>query len=191
MTRADWIATLRSWDFSPWVVGWLIMLALVYARGWIRYRHRGADRFPLIRFASFIGGLLAIFVALQSPLDAFASFSLQVHMVQHLLLMIVAPPLLLGGTPTLPLIAGLPKSFRDAWIIPFAQWPVLRTFLSRLLHPVTTWSLFVLTLWLWHSPPMYEFGAQLDRLAPARTRMLSVDVPIVLVAGVTALPDAI
>ena len=61
--------------------------------------------------ASFLGGLLVIYIALASPLDAFASWLLSVHMVQHLLLTMVAPPLILQGAPFLPMLSELPRGF--------------------------------------------------------------------------------
>lgn len=158
MTREDFIALLSSWSFSPALLLGLALVAGVYGRGWYRFQLRGATRFKPIHLASFYGGLLAVFIALQSPLDAFGPFSLQVHMVQHLLLMVVAGPLLVYGAPTLPMIAGVPTWFREDWIGPFARWPKFRFAIGRLFHPATTWCLFVFTLWFWHWPAMYELA---------------------------------
>src|SRR5216684_1290796 len=58
--------------------------------------------------AAFLGGLAAIYLALASPIEPFAALLLQFHMVQHLLLMMVAPPLLWLGAPQFPLLLGLP-----------------------------------------------------------------------------------
>ena len=52
-----------------------------------------------------------VFLAIASPLDAFAGLLLQVHMVQHLFLMLLAPPLILAGAPYLPILSGLPRVF--------------------------------------------------------------------------------
>ena len=78
-------------------------------------------------------------------------------MVQHLLLMIVAPPLILLAAPQLPMLTGLPVWLLD-WFGPFARWQRLQAFGRRLFHPVTTWVVFVVVLWLWHSPAMYELA---------------------------------
>jgi len=73
---------------------------------------------------------LAIVIALESPVDAFGSLLLQAHMIQHLLLIAVAAPLLLLGQPVLPLLRGLPQwVFKDAlgpfFFVPGAKaaWP--------------------------------------------------------------------
>lgn len=158
MTREDFVALFSSWSFSPFVMLGLALVACIYGRGWYRFRSRGATRLTPWNLASFYGGLVAVFVALQSPVDAFGPFSLQVHMVQHLLLMVVAAPLLVYGSPSLPIIAGSPAWFREGWITPFARWPMFRIALGRLFHPVTTWCLFVFTLWFWHWPAMYELA---------------------------------
>lgn len=171
MNQTDWIAILSSWQFSPLVLLSLILAATIYLRGWCRYRAKASGKpgdrravavFSVDRAAAFIAGLMVIFVALQSPLDVLAGFSLQVHMVQHLLLMIVAPPLLLYGAPTLPMIAGLPKGLRDEWITPFATWRPLRDVFAALFHPATAWCLFVASLWIWHVPTFYDLALQSD-----------------------------
>ena len=62
--------------------------------------------------------MLTVFLALCSPIETFTSLLLQVHMLQHLLLMMIAPPLLWLGAPAFPLLLGLPRSIRTYWIAP-------------------------------------------------------------------------
>ena len=56
--------------------------------------------------------MFLLWVAIGSPLSAFDDASLTVHMIQHILLMLVIPPLVLLGAPSLPLLHGLPQSVR-------------------------------------------------------------------------------
>jgi len=63
------------------------------------------------RALAFLAGLGTVWLAIASPLDAFSGLLLSAHMVQHLLLMSVAPPLILLGAPFLPLLRGLPRKF--------------------------------------------------------------------------------
>ncbi len=158
MSEANWAALLSSWSFSPVVLVWIGGLGALYFRGWLGFVRRKSPRFGWGRLACFLAGLLTILVALQSPIDVLSSFSLQVHMIQHLLLMVVAPILLLLGHPMLPIIGGLPRSIRENWLTPFAVWPPLRRSLARLFHPVTTWCLYVITIWVWHSPRAYDLA---------------------------------
>src|SRR5262245_50960587 len=100
---------LDSWGVDPWVAGALALAAGIYTRGWLSLHARLPHRFGAGRLAAFLGGLAAIAAALQSPLHALGAQSLQAHMLQHLLLMMVAPPLLWMGAPLLPLLRGLPR----------------------------------------------------------------------------------
>src|SRR5437667_3864916 len=140
-------AFLRSWPFDAWLLVALLVCAGIYLRGWrkcamlSRPRGEGGDgesgsgreSMPPLRgrwhgghVAAFLGGLAAIYLALASPIEPFAALLLQVHMVQHLLLMMVAPPLLWLGAPLFPLLRGLPRPIRAHWVGPFLRWRSLR-----------------------------------------------------------------
>ena len=110
------------------------------------------------RLASFLGGLFAIFLATESPLDAFDNLSLATHMIQHLLLMMIAPPLLLIGDPLVPLLRGLPKKWVKEGLAPFLRWNLLRQFFNGLTFPPVAWLLFTLSTILWHVPAFYELA---------------------------------
>ena len=83
---ADWQAFWTSWQCDVWLTLMLLLTAAIYARGWFRLRARGVRYFGPWQLASMIGGLSAIYLALQSPLEAFGPLLLQMHMLQHLLL---------------------------------------------------------------------------------------------------------
>src|SRR5262249_49365970 len=99
-------AVLSSWDLNPWVVISAAIFAILYGRGWWQLHRRAPDRFSFSQPAAFFAGLIIVVCALLSPLDAFAGWLLTVHMIQHLLLMMVAPPFILWGAPYLPLLSG-------------------------------------------------------------------------------------
>ena len=92
-------AALRSWPFDPWLLAALLLTAGAYLRGWLVLRRRDPRRWHGGQLAAFLGGLAAIYLALASPIEPFADLLLSVHMVQHLLLMMAAPPLLWLGAP--------------------------------------------------------------------------------------------
>src|SRR6201987_6045679 len=119
-------AVFSSWDFNPWVLGSALVTGLLYARGWAGLHRRAPHRFGLSRLAAFFAGLATILCALISPLDAFAGWLLTVHMIQPLLLMMVAPPLILYGAPYLPLLSGLPRAFLIEGVGPFLTSAALR-----------------------------------------------------------------
>ncbi|HEY5743060.1 MAG TPA: cytochrome c oxidase assembly protein, partial [Terrimicrobiaceae bacterium] len=151
-------AALASWAFLPGPAFGLLLTALIYFRGWRKLRRQVPVRYPPSRLFYFLGGLAAIYVSLASPLDAFASFLLSAHMVQHLLLTMLAPPLLLLGAPQLPLLSGLPRRISSRALGPFLQWPLLKRFFHWLMHPAVCWSVFILSNVLWHLPDFYELA---------------------------------
>ncbi|MEI7684149.1 MAG: cytochrome c oxidase assembly protein [Planctomycetota bacterium] len=151
-------ACLRSWPWDPWLVFGLALTGLIYARGWRLLRRRDPSRWSLGHLAAFEGALVALFVALASPIEPFSSFFLQVHMLQHLLLMMVAPPLVWLGEPMMPLLRGLPRPLRMHVAAPLFRLAWLRTVCKTLVHPAPALIVFVAMTWLWHIPALYELA---------------------------------
>jgi len=151
-------AALASWAFLPWPAFGLAVTALIYLRGWVKLHRQVPARFGASQLFSFLAGLAAIYLSLASPLDAFASFLLTAHMVQHLLLTMVAPPLILIGSPQLPLLCGLPRRLVSEALRPFLHWRLLKRLVDRLMHPAVCWLLFILSNILWHIPDFYELA---------------------------------
>src|SRR5271170_1990032 len=94
---------LQSWNLPVPVTLSLVATAVVYLRGWYRLRSLLPNVASTWRLACFTGGMFALWIAVGSPLTAFDDNLLSIHMVQHILLMAVAPPLILLGAPALPL----------------------------------------------------------------------------------------
>src|SRR5436190_23048613 len=145
-------AVFSSWPAQPWLAAILALEAAVYARGWFSLRRRDARRWNAWQPAAFLGGLFSIYVALASRIEAFAPLLLQVPMLQHLLLMMVAPLLLWLGAPMFPLLRGLPSEVRRYWIAPLFHWRPLRRIASVLTHPAAALMISVTITWLWHLP---------------------------------------
>jgi len=153
-------AALGSWriEFLPLAA---ILCALgFYLRGWLRLRRLVPARFPAWRLLSFAAGLGCVFVAIASPLDAFAGLLLQAHMVQHLLLSMFGPALILLGSPFLPVLRGLPRVIAVEVLGPFLSWGKLRKATAVLVHPVVAWTIFWGTTYLWHVPAFYDLALQ-------------------------------
>jgi cytochrome c oxidase assembly factor CtaG len=151
-------AFLRSWPFDPWLLAALGLAAGLYLRGWLILHRRNPQRWPAGHCYTFLGGLAAVYLALASPIEPFATLLLQVHMLQHVLLMMAAPPLLWLGAPLFPVLRGLPQPLRTYWVAPLFRSPLLRAFFGRLTHPAVALTLFVATNWLWHTPAAYELA---------------------------------
>ena len=143
------------------------------------YLRRMADRASVAtasagvadHLAAFLGGLAAIFLALASPIEPFAALLLQVHMVQHLLLMMVAPPLFWLGARCFRCCAACRG--RSACTGSRRSFARRRSgaFFARLTHPLRRLPLFIATTWLWHVPAALRTGPALGRLALAAARL--------------------
>lgn len=146
-----------TWSWSPEVLLVLLLLASVYTAGWWRLRCQGHRRLASgWRLAAHAGGVGVLALALVSPVDTLGDYLFSAHMVQHELLMMVAPPLLLLGNPFPVALWGMPRGLR--WAIGrlmdrrgrFRQW------LRHVSAPGMAWLLYVSTLWLWHTPAAYD-----------------------------------
>jgi cytochrome c oxidase assembly factor CtaG/polyferredoxin len=151
-------AAAASWTARPEVVLPLLLAAFVYLRGFLRLRRDSPGLFPPWRALALLAGLATVFVAVSSPLDALGNLLLFVHMTQHLLLMLVAPPLLLLGAPWAPLLRGVSPWTLKHGLGPFLAWPALRRLARALTHPVACWTVFVATTWAWHVPAAYDLA---------------------------------
>jgi cytochrome c oxidase assembly factor CtaG len=151
-------AIYQSWNVDRGALAFLLLIAWIYARGWRRLHQQAPQRFGIARLLCFYAGLTVLFLAIASPLDAFTGLLLIAHMTQHLLLTMVAPPLILFGAPYLPLLRGLPPKVLKYGAGPFLAWPALQRFGRLLTHPAVCWLTFVLATVLWHIPVFYELA---------------------------------
>jgi len=155
---------LQSWSAPLGLDLALCLGMLVYARGWFRVHTLSRNLIPIWRLAAFLAGSAFIWIAIASPLAAFDDASLSVHMVQHLLLMTIAPPLLLLGAPALPLLHGLPQSIARSVVAPFLRWSPVKILGRSLTNPTICWLAGALALIGWHLPAVFELALRWDWL---------------------------
>jgi len=157
-------ALLQSWSPPLGVDVSLCLAAIVYARGWFRLHEASPKLVSTWRLAAFIAGIVSVWIAIGSPVEAFDEASLTIHMVQHLLLMAVAPPLILLGAPALPLLRGLPQWMARGVAGPFLRWGPVK-FLGRLAtHPAVCWLAATFALIGWHLPAVFESALRSEGL---------------------------
>jgi cytochrome c oxidase assembly factor CtaG len=152
----------QSWTLDPWIVTPIVLAASVYVRGWRELNRRLPRRFALWRLIAFQAGLLTLFLALASPLHQIAELLLQFHMIQHMLLMMVAPPLLLLGAPVLPLLRGLPRPVLQHWVGPLFASKGLQRLAHFFTHPLVCLLAFTLSNVAWHLPRLYELALRFE-----------------------------
>jgi putative membrane protein len=119
----------------------IVFAGAVYVRAWIHSR-----RIPVWRAVSFSLGLLATWVATVSPVSSLDSHMLTAHMIQHLLLMTIAPPLIWLGEPL--------KTMQSTW------WPFPTRLGGNFGHPVFCWLAAAVALVVWHVPAMLQLGME-------------------------------
>lgn len=132
---------------------------LVYLVGFQRLR-RSRPQLPAWRAWSFAGGVAVVWLSLVSPLERLADTVLTAHMIEHLLLMAVVPPLLLAGWPAVPLLRGLPAPLRRVTVHPLLRSRLLRRAGHTVAKPVFAWLAMNLTLLLWHIPRAYDYALE-------------------------------
>lgn len=138
---------------SFWVSTALIFAAFLYLRSWLGVRRQDYGRVEGWRAGSFLLGLSFIWIATTSPLAALDHEMLTAHMVQHLFLMTLAPPLILFGMPRKPLAHGLLRRF-----LHLLRSKPMQQFASVLTHPALCWFVAASTLVVWHIPSVFMLG---------------------------------
>jgi putative copper resistance protein D len=127
-----WQAVVMVWQFAPIVTAAVVILAGLYLWGVVRVaRRHPAGRWPAWRTGMFLGGLLVVVLATQSGIGAYDDVLFWDHMVQHLMLIMVAPPLLIYGQP-ITLLMHASRNPLHTWVkqilrsrvASFLTWPV-------------------------------------------------------------------
>ncbi len=145
-------AILFEWRFEPLVLAGVTATAL----GWLLLGRRVARAHPAHppsgwRDAAFLGGLATLLLALTSPIEAYEGQLFSVHMFQHMLIQLVAAPLLLLGAPaTLALRAASPAVRRQLVAILHSRVMAVLSF------PLLAWVLFAAVNWGWHFSSLYD-----------------------------------
>ncbi len=137
------------WSLDPSLV-YVALAATLYVLG-----SRGRDRPQPLQALAFFAGLLVIVIALCSPIDDYADDLFWVHMLQHVLLLTIAPALMLLGRPWPRMWRAFPLGPRTkvARTVARTRWVAPVRVLAR---PVPAWILFNVTIVAWHIPAAYD-----------------------------------
>lgn len=152
--RAIW----STWSFEPGAVAAILLAASWYAAGVRRVWRRAGRGHGVAHWQAtcFAGGVAALVVALVSPIDALSDELFAAHMLQHLILVTIAPALLVLGGPQIATVWALPRTLRRA----IARWWLHARRMRRAWRFVgTSWIAVVIhavTLWTWHLPGPYR-----------------------------------
>src|SRR5262245_35498378 len=154
---AEPVDALMASRLPDWPIVLLLVGVGLYARGWAALRRRRHARISGWNALAFFSGAATMLVGVASPIERLAGLLLQVHMAQHLLLMMVAPPLFWLGLPLARMLRGLPRPIARS-VVRLSSWRRLRRLGRMLGHPVVTASVFATSLWAWHTPALFELA---------------------------------
>ncbi len=147
---------LRTWSL-PWAPLITLSIALVlYVRGWNAAHITRERELPTWRAACFVAGVVSLWIALASPIDALDDYLLAVHMIQHFILMSIAPPLMVLGAPVVPLLRGMPRVLIRGLLRPLFRAGWIRVVGRAVTHPVFAWVAMNAAYLGWHVPAAFE-----------------------------------
>lgn len=141
----------HGWSVQPPLL-YVAVAALLY---WLGDRRFSGGRQRPLKVASFAAGLAVLVIALESPLDGYADQLFWVHMLQHVLLLTAAPPLILLGEPWPRMWLAVPARWRTpiGRSLALARWMAPIRALAR---PMPAFLIYNLTVVCWHIPAAYD-----------------------------------
>jgi putative membrane protein len=139
------VAADASWTFDPGALALIGLATVAYVPRWRRVRARHGPRAaPTWRLVAFAGGVLVLVAALVSPIDRLGEQTFVMHMLQHILLLDVAPILIIVALTKVILRPATRRLQR------------LEQAAGPLAHPVAAVVLYVGVMWVWHVPALYD-----------------------------------
>ena len=148
---------LTVWNANPIPAFLLLLAAYLYVTGLSRW-HRPSHPVNRWQKASFFAGLLVLFLALQSPIDSLAVHMFSFHQLQHVMLRMLGPVLILMGAPLTPMLRGLPPWALLGVLRPIVGNKAVRRGYDFITNPVLTTILFLSVLYLWQIPRPHDLA---------------------------------
>lgn len=155
---------LAAWSFPLLPLVGLSITLVIYLRGWLSLQRTRAAELPSWRAACFVAGVLSLWIALASPIDALDDYLLAAHMIQHFILMSVAPPLMVLGAPSVPMLRGLPRPLIRGMSRTVFRTGVFHRAGRLFTHPVFAWLAMNIAYLGWHVPAMFELTFRSERI---------------------------
>ena len=152
---------LTVWNSNPIPTMFLFLAAYLYLTGLSRW-HRPTHPVNRWQRASFFTGLVFLFLAFQSPIEPLAEHLFSFHQVQHIILRMVGPFLVLLGAPMTPMLRGLPPWALRGIVRPVVSNRLARRAYDKVTNPVLTTILFLAVLYLWQIPGPHNLALAND-----------------------------
>ena len=156
-TSRDLANLWAQWTADPSALFGISVGTFLYTRGLLISTGR-RKLHPWWRPTLFYLGMLLVAIALLSPLDHLSDELFAFHMVQHLLLILAVPPLILLSAPMVPILRGVPVQLRKFLVIPFARDKNFRVMLRTITLPIVAWIVYTTSFFGWHAPVLYDLA---------------------------------
>lgn len=151
---------LTEWSWEPWLLACIALAMVPYVIGMARMgRARRAKVLGRGRAPSFLAGIAVLLLALESPLDAIADDLFSAHMAQHMLLLLVIPPLLVYGRPVITWLWAFDLGARRGIVHGWKRTGMQAVF-EWLMRPSVVWVLLTAALCFWHLPGPYDWAVR-------------------------------
>lgn len=151
-------ALLSRWEFRPEIVIVLVTFGVLYSLGWMRLRQQRHTESKLAtkrRLLCYLGGLIVLAISLMSPIDRLGTQLFFMHMIQHLLSIMIAAPLLWLGDPFPIMVWGMPRRARRVVSRVLSGRLPGRTLLVAVTKPGLSWLIFIAVYLGWHDQNAY------------------------------------
>jgi cytochrome c oxidase assembly factor CtaG/cytochrome c2 len=151
---------LTQWNWEPWLLACIGITTVPYLIGMARMgREQRGKILGRWRALSFLTGIAVLLLALESPLDEVADDLFSAHMFQHMLLLLVIPPLLVAGRPVITWLWAFNLDARRAVVRGWTR-AGLQSLFRVLMRPLVVWLLLTVALCFWHLPGPYGWALQ-------------------------------
>lgn len=145
-----------DWSALPPLAGWTVL----YLRG--AARRSAAGRGQPRRTAAFLAGIVTVVISIAGPIPVLSGQLLWVHMIQHLLMVLVAAPLLALGSPVATVRLALGRGSRHTLARGSRASRRVRRSVGGPPPLVTATVAHLVVLWVWHAPPLYDLAVRND-----------------------------
>lgn len=146
---------VSGWTFEPLLAAGIIVAAVLYGLGLRRVtRATPAHRWPVKYTVAYYFGIAAMTVALLGPFGRWDRVMFWAHMTQHIVIMMIAVPLMLLGQPVLLILRTVSPHTRTTYVVPFLRSRVVRFFT----HPAVSWVIFGSVLFIVHFTGFYNYA---------------------------------
>ncbi len=137
LPRLTWHVFFTTWQAQPVWYGVIGVVLVAYVTGVVAARRRSAARPHQVRVMSFLAGLVVLVLSLSTAVEAYSHILFWVHMVQHLLLIMVVPALLVAGHPLTVLVDATGGRTHDAVVRVLRSAPV-----ALVTHPLVALGIY-------------------------------------------------